>query len=271
MPAALFSQRHQPPARTFGSRLFLDGGLQFPVFNQAAQAVTTQQQSIAGHQRLFKQVNFHLGLVAKRAVDQVRIRMMARLVGRQLLLIDQQLHQMGWGLVWLVMVVSVIFGGISGALAAVLSAVLYNLVTGVSGGIVVHAAVLNAAAAGPALAYTPAALPPPPSTPSPAPAPAAKSYGGPALVAVGGSSDVWPLHGAVTIVGSAPSCNIQVAGLATLHAEVRLENGRYVIYDMSGGQTWVNDRQVTTANLLKDGFRVRLGVENFLFQAPAGP
>lgn len=182
-----------------------------------------------------------------------------------------QLHQMGWGLVWLVMVVSVIFGGISGALAAVLSAVLYNLVTGVSGGIVVHAAVLNAAAAGPALAYTPAALPPPPSTPSPAPAPAAKSYGGPALVAVGGSSDVWPLHGAVTIVGSAPSCNIQVAGLATLHAEVRLENGRYVIYDMSGGQTWVNDRQVTTANLLKDGFRVRLGVENFLFQAPAGP
>lgn len=70
------------------------------------------------------------------------------------------------------------------------------------------------------------------------------------------------------MVGSAPSCDIQVSGLAPIHAEIRLENNRYILYDMSGGQTWVNDRQVTTANLLKEGFRVRLGAHEFSFGAP---
>lgn len=182
------------------------------------------------------------------------------------------LHQMGWGLVWLIMVGSIIFGGITGGFSAVLSALLYNLVTGVSGGIIVQADLLNAApaAAMPAFAAPAAAAQaqqPLPGAPRLGQAaPSSANSGGPSLVAASGQA--WPLYGAVTMVGSAPSCDIQVSGLAPIHAEIRLENNRYILYDMSGGQTWVNDRQITTANLLKDGFRVRLGAHEFSFGAP---
>ena len=86
---------------------------------------------------------------------------------------------------------------------------------------------------------------------------------------VGAAGQSWPLRTPVTMVGSAPSCDIQIAGLASVHAKLRLEDNRCVLYDMSGGQTWVNDRQITTANLLKDGFRVRLGACELRFEAPA--
>jgi predicted component of type VI protein secretion system len=113
---------------------------------------------------------------------------------------------------------------------------------------------------------------PTPAYGAPAPSlPAAAGSSGPALVAAGASGQSWPLRTPITMIGSASSCDIQVPGLAPIHAEIRLEDHRYILYDMSGGQTWVNDRQITTANLLKDGFRVRLGAHEFLVRGAGQP
>ena len=55
-------------------------------------------------------------------------------------------------------------------------------------------------------------------------------------------------------------------GIQPLHAEIRLEEGRYVIYDRSEGQVWVNARPIAGRNLLKDGFTIRLGEIDLVFR-----
>jgi pSer/pThr/pTyr-binding forkhead associated (FHA) protein len=52
--------------------------------------------------------------------------------------------------------------------------------------------------------------------------------------------------------------------LAAHHAEIRFENNRYILYDLSSGNSWVNGRQIT-ANMLKDGFTVRLDSTELIF------
>lgn len=75
----------------------------------------------------------------------------------------------------------------------------------------------------------------------------------------------WGLRCPATTIGADPGCDIVFTGLAPRHAEIRCENDRRILYDLSGGQTWINGRRITTANLLKDSFIVRLSTVEFIF------
>jgi pSer/pThr/pTyr-binding forkhead associated (FHA) protein len=51
---------------------------------------------------------------------------------------------------------------------------------------------------------------------------------------------------------------------APRHAEIRYEGGRFILYDLSGGfGAFVNGRQIVGPNMLKVGFRVRVGDVEF--------
>ena len=70
-----------------------------------------------------------------------------------------------------------------------------------------------------------------------------------------------------TSLGSQPPCDMLINGAQPHHADIRYENGRWILYDLSNGQTWVNGRQVSNANMLKDGFTLRVGSEEMVFHA----
>lgn len=189
------------------------------------------------------------------------------------------LYQMGWGLTWWVTLLSVVGGGVVSAISSLVGALVYNLVAAISGGLEVTADLLNqpAAATAPAAAAFAPASPPVVPAPRPVPAPAMPTPASPASVSVASGSNNswlalrdqpaqrWSVRCPVTAIGADPGCDIVFSGLAARHAEIRCENGRHILYDLSGGQSWVNGRQITTANLLKDGFAVRLATLEFVF------
>jgi len=174
------------------------------------------------------------------------------------------LYQMGWGLTWWVTFLSVVGGGIVSAISSVVGALVYNLVAAISGGLEVTADLLNqpATSAVPA-AYAPVASPVAPASPAPAPVASAGSNGW--LTLRDQPAQRWVLRCPVTTIGADPGCDIVFSGLAPRHAEIRCENDRHIFYDLSGGRSWVNGRQITTANLLKDGFAVRLATRELVF------
>jgi predicted component of type VI protein secretion system len=43
------------------------------------------------------------------------------------------------------------------------------------------------------------------------------------------------------------------------HAQISLEQGRYILYDFSQGQSQVQGQIVRGPNMLKDGFLIHLG------------
>lgn len=192
------------------------------------------------------------------------------------------LYQMGWGLTWWVTFISIVGGGIVSAISSVVGALVYNLVAAISGGLEVTTDLLNqpATSAAPA-AYKPVVPPvapasqpalapslPAPSLPapaSPAPVPVASGDGNGWLTLRDQPAQRWVLRCPVTTIGADLGCDIVFSGLMPRHAEIRCENDRHIFYDLSGGQSWVNGRQITTANLLKNGFAVRLATRELVF------
>lgn len=189
----------------------------------------------------------------------------------------------------------IVIGGLTYGIAAALGAVIYNLVASISGGLVVSAGALDA----PAPAGVPVAQPTP-ALPQPAPAipvsppvqsqpvPAAppvqsavqvaspieqrypvtqppRPVAGPWLASTQVAGQRLPLRGERTRLGSAPDNDIVLPGLAPHHAEIRLDNGIFVLYDLAAGQTWVNGRPVAGRNMLKEGFQVRLATQDLTF------
>jgi hypothetical protein len=63
----------------------------------------------------------------------------------------------------------------------------------------------------------------------------------------------------VMIIGSDPGCHLQLNGLMPRHAQISLEQGRYILYDFSQGQTQVQGQIVRGPNMIKDGFLIHLG------------
>ncbi|MFO7663336.1 MAG: DUF3566 domain-containing protein [Chloroflexota bacterium] len=110
------------------------------------------------------------------------------------------------------------------------------------------------------------------STPDHSVAPSAQPAKDPALsssawlVSAADQTRRWRLANGVTRIGSEPSNDIVVSGLAPHHAEIRREDGRYIIYDLGSRQTWVNTSQVATTHLLKNGFSLQLGTADFVVQ-----
>lgn len=158
-------------------------------------------------------------------------------------------------------------------LIAMFSALVYNLFARFMGGVQVtmdplDAPVANQIGLATVTAKQAATLSEQKTMPPPAkPAPTASAVVTSAwLLSATDSSLRWRLADGVTRIGSAAGNDIVVAGLGPQHAEIRREDGRFIIYDLGTRQTWVNSNQVASAHLLKNGFHVQLGSAEFVVQ-----
>jgi hypothetical protein len=217
-----------------------------------------------------------------------------------LLKLLQTLDNMGPLVVLWTTLFTVIVGGLLCGVMAAVAALIYNLVAAMGGGLEIGA---EAVAAPPVPQAIPVPLPAPqvgPTAVAPQIAPASQYQPAPvvqaamvAQVAAPGQPPVaqpvqvppviqpsgpwlavganptqrWPLRPDRTRLGSAAGNEIVLPGLAPQHAEIRLDNGIYVLYDLAAGQTWVNGRPVAGRNMLKEGFQIRLGGQDMVFHA----
>ena len=72
----------------------------------------------------------------------------------------------------------------------------------------------------------------------------------------------YALHPGITTIGRSADNDIvlDAPSVSAHHAEVRYENGRYILYDIgSTNGTFVNGRRISGPNMIKVGWRVRLG------------
>jgi hypothetical protein len=192
------------------------------------------------------------------------------------------LDQLGPMLAVWVALATVIIGGLVYGLGAAVAALLYNAIAGLSGGLVVGieappqpqpapappqaGSVVQPQAAAPA-AQAPQMAPSIASSAQPvAPVVPAQPQTGPWL-AIGTPAQRRPLRPDRTRLGSAADNDIVLSGVNAYHAEIRFEDGIYVLYDMAAGQTWVNNRPVAGRNMLKEGFVIRLGGQEMVFHA----
>lgn len=194
----------------------------------------------------------------------------------------QRWDRQSWLLMLLLTLLSIVVGGVVAGVLSALAAVIYNVVAAVSGGIVVQADTLDNASfaltpAPPNVASSVAAMPgnsfpapdaivpkiTPPNKPSPHSAPDKEADGW--LIAQA-TQQRFPVGRGETRLGSGADNQIVLAGLAVHHAAIRWENGRFILYDYSEGQTWVNGRSLVGPNMIKAGFQIRLGNQEFLFQ-----
>ncbi len=191
------------------------------------------------------------------------------------------LDKMGPMLVIWTAVATIVLSGLLYGVAAAIAALLYNLIASLSGGLVVGAEMLAVPA--PVVPTAPGAQPQaapaqPQAAPAPSPAaapaavqppvsvPAAQPQPGPWL-AIGSPPQRSPVRPDRTRLGSAADNDIVLQGVNPYHAEIRFEDGVYVLYDMAAGQTWVNNRPVAGRNMLKEGFVIRLGGQEMIFRA----
>ena len=168
----------------------------------------------------------------------------------------QRLHNMGWLLVGGLTIGLIIGGGLFSAVMAGLSTLVYNLVAAISGGLVYSADVEGQVGQVAQVAQA-----------APAPGRAAAN---PWFSAPQDPQQRWPLPPGRITVGSAASNSLPLPKLAPQHAEIRRETQGYVLYDLSGGQTWVNNQPVLRPTLLPEGTTVQFGTYAFHFH-PGSP
>jgi hypothetical protein len=102
----------------------------------------------------------------------------------------------------------------------------------------------------------------PPTTYVPAP-----TVSGPRLLLASNPNQMWLINKPIFAIGSAPGSDLYAGGLEPQHAQIEFDqaNRAYVLYDLSNGKTWVNERPVQGRNKLNDGFRVRVGQIELVF------
>lgn len=170
-------------------------------------------------------------------------------------------------------------------LSALFGALLYNLFAGLFGGVEVSLDALDspagrviareapgaAAPKSPRPAHAPAAAPAPVVAARPRPE-TARPVRPPSvawLASANNGNERWALRDDVTRIGSSADNDIVLPGLAARHAEIRRESGRYLVYDLGSRRTWVNDAQVATVHMLKNGLRLQLGQSEFIVHISA--
>jgi hypothetical protein len=102
-------------------------------------------------------------------------------------------------------------------------------------------------------------VPPAPYPQTPIPNPQTPALTGPRLEITQPIQKTVPVTTPVMIIGSDPGCHLQLNGLMPRHAQISLEQGRYILYDFSQGQSQVQGQIVRGPNMLKDGFLIHLG------------
>jgi len=168
--------------------------------------------------------------------------------------LDQRL-----ALVFVLALLSLTLGvGLAAALLAGLAGWGYNLIAGLSGGIELQ---LAEAEPSPAVPGRRAGAADEVSR-----APGARAWLVPAQPDAAEPS--YALRGEVTSIGSAVGNAIVLPfpSIAERHAEIRQEGDRYVLYDLGSAHgSYVNGRR-TQVNLLRDGWTVRFGDQEFVFR-----
>ena len=78
-------------------------------------------------------------------------------------------------------------------------------------------------------------------------------------------SFVYPLATAVILIGSDAACQLRLADLQPRHAQISYEDGRYILRDLSLGQSWVQGQTVQGPVYIQDGYFLQFGpyVMNF--------
>lgn len=230
------------------------------------------------------------GLLAQQAIHALRTFLESlgdlAVIGADLAAPIQQITRfdnMGTMLVVWTALGTIIIGGLLYGVGAAITALLYNLIAKLSGGLVVGAETLAMPAPAPVAVPQPA-LPQPQVAPAVQPqvqrpvAPVAQPQAAQPIAVAGQArppASPWLAVGAPpqrrairadrTRLGSAADNDVVIPDANPYHAEIRFENGVFVLYDMAAGQTWVNGRAVAGRNMLKEGFIIRLGKQDTVF------
>jgi len=152
----------------------------------------------------------------------------------------------------IVLAISLVGGAIVAAVSCLIAAI-YNLAAGLSGGIEIEMA-QDERNASPVVALTPSAV-----------EKRAWLTGDTRNVPAGG----WLLQSNLIRIGRDASNQLVLSSLsvAPVHAEIVRQGERWIIRDLgSPSGTFVNDRPIRE-NMLKDGFRVRLGDVELMFHS----
>lgn len=74
------------------------------------------------------------------------------------------------------------------------------------------------------------------------------------------------LAGQTTLIGSGPTCDVQLPGLGAQHARITLEGGRYLLHDLGQGQIQVQGYPMQGVRMLKEGFLLQMGEYTMKFR-----
>jgi hypothetical protein len=177
--------------------------------------------------------------------------------------VQSQLQSIGdtsWFKVILLTLGLTILAGLYFGVIALIAGELFNLASSIFGRLKLKLS--DASPATPQPASYPGVQPTPvtPQTPAPiAQAPSPPPSVGPRLEITHPIQKIVPLVTPVMVIGSDPGCHLQLNGLMPRHAQISLEQGRFILYDFSQGQTQVQGQIVHGPNMIKDGFLIHLG------------
>ncbi len=158
----------------------------------------------------------------------------------------------------------VLGGAVWFAIAALLSAMVYNVVATVTGGLTFSADTAGQVAA---VSAPEASLKAPYLVNRPDDQQRAFWGVMEAIVPAAGLArqQQWLLSGDQVTLGSSGDNTIVISGLAGHHAEIYRREEGFALYDRSGGQSWLNGRAVGNGAWLREGDTVRLGSLEFTF------
>jgi len=157
----------------------------------------------------------------------------------------------------------VVAGGLMQGLSGLFAAVSYNFVTKISGGLVIEADNLNPMPeATSSYKGTTIPLPAPNFAPLPTMPQPQQVY----LTLKNNPQKPWDIPTIRVTIGSDARNDISLPNINPYHAEIRLEQGNYILYNINNAPTiQVNGRPVLQSNLLKDNWTIQIGMHEFIF------
>ena len=76
---------------------------------------------------------------------------------------------------------------------------------------------------------------------------------------------LYTLAGDITLIGSDPACQLRLTDLQPRHAQISYEDGRYILRDLSLGQSWVQGQIVKGPVFIQDRYSLQFGAYKMNF------
>jgi hypothetical protein len=163
--------------------------------------------------------------------------------------------------IFTVIALFVLAGGLMQGLSGFFAAACYNFVTNISGGLVIEADNLNPMPATVSSFKGSTAMLPTPNFAPPPTMPQQQVY----LTLKNDPQKFWGIPTGRITIGSAAGNEVLLPNLQPFHAQIRLEQGNYVLHSLNNAPLQVNGRLVSQSNLLKDNWTVTLGIHELIF------